>query len=147
MTRKKNLRDFLQTLKLKVPIRALGILHISNLWIILWKIVIYLIFRKFYLRGLLFALKVHGSDAKSGICLVTPGCFNIQTSRGFENFCLFSSNSTYSVQNQVIYLSMSTTACFHCNTDSWIDFTSVNLTVKKSRKITFSQKYPKITNM
>ena len=30
-------------------------------------------------------------------------CFNAQTSHGFENFYLFSSNSTDSVQNQVIY--------------------------------------------
>ena len=40
----------------------------------------------------------------TGICLIiTPGCFNIQTSSGFENFCLISSNCTYLVQNQVIY--------------------------------------------
>ena len=49
------------------------------------------------------AVKVNGSDVKPGICLGTPRCFNIQTSHGFKNFCLFSSNSTYSVQNQVIY--------------------------------------------
>ena len=49
------------------------------------------------------AVKVNESDVKPGICLVIPRCFNIQTSHGFENFCLFLSNSTYSVQNQVIY--------------------------------------------
>ena len=49
------------------------------------------------------AVKVNGSDVKPGICLVTPRCFNIQTSHGFKNFCLFSSSSTYSVRNQVIY--------------------------------------------
>ena len=36
----------------KVPISCLGILHICNLWILLRKIVIYLVGRKFYLRGL-----------------------------------------------------------------------------------------------
>ena len=52
-----------------------------------------------------FAVKVDGSDANRGICdyLLTSACFNVQTTHGFENFCLFSSNSTYSVQNQVIY--------------------------------------------
>ena len=42
------------------------------------------------------AVKVNGSDVKPGICLGTPRCFNIQN--------LFSSNSTYSVQNQVKFL-------------------------------------------
>ena len=72
-----------------------------NLWIRLRKIVIYLVDRKFYLRRF-FALNVDGSDGNPEICLITPGCFNILTSHGFENFCLFLSNSTYSVQNEVI---------------------------------------------
>ena len=38
------------------------------------------------------AVKVNGSNVKPGICFVTPGYFNIQTSHGFKNFCLFSSN-------------------------------------------------------
>ena len=60
---------------------------------------------------------------------------------------------------------MSITACFHYNTDSWVDVTSFNFNSKKSTKITFSadkiyykfsadkiyynfsQEYPKITNM
>ena len=37
---------------IKVPISCLEILHICNLWILLRKIVIYLVGRKFYLRGL-----------------------------------------------------------------------------------------------
>ena len=41
-----------------------------------------------------FVGKVDGSDVKLGICLIIPGCFNIQTSHGFENFCLFLLNST-----------------------------------------------------
>ena len=45
------------------------------------------------------AINVNGSDVKPGICVVTPRCFSIQTSHGFEILCLFSSNSTYSVQN------------------------------------------------
>ena len=35
------------------------------------------------------AVKVNGSDVKPGICLVTPRCFNVHTSHGFKNFCLF----------------------------------------------------------
>ena len=50
----------------KVPISCVGILHICNLWILLRKIVIYLVGRKFYLRG----LSVDGSDVTVvGICL------------------------------------------------------------------------------
>ena len=75
---------------IKVPISCLGILHICNLWILLRKIVIYLVGRKFYLRGLFFAVKVDGSDVIVG----TPECFNIQTRYKFENFCLFALNST-----------------------------------------------------
>ena len=37
---------------IKVPISCLEILHICNLWILLRKIVIYLVGRKCYLRGL-----------------------------------------------------------------------------------------------
>ena len=77
---------------IKVPISCLGTLHICNLWILLRKIVIYLVGRKFYLRGF-FAVKVDGSDVIVG----TPKCFNIQTRHKFENFCLFSLNSTYSI--------------------------------------------------
>ena len=92
----------------KVPISCLGILHICNLWILLRKIVIYLVGRKFYLRGLFFAVKVDGSDVIVG----TPECFNIQARHKFENFCLFSLNSTYSNQNQVRYFQMSKTVSF-----------------------------------
>ena len=38
-------------LTVKVPISCLGILHICNLWILLRKIVLYFVGRKFYLRG------------------------------------------------------------------------------------------------
>ena len=37
---------------IKVPISCLGILHICNLWMLLRKVVIYLVRGKFYLRGL-----------------------------------------------------------------------------------------------
>ena len=50
-----------------------------------------------------FAVKLDGSDFHPGIWNLS-GCFNVQTSHGFENFCLFLSNSTYSLQNQVVYL-------------------------------------------
>ena len=49
------------------------------------------------------AVKVNGSDIKPGICLITPWCFNIQTNKGFKNFCILSSNNTYSVYNEVMY--------------------------------------------
>ena len=42
----------------KVPIRGLGILHISNLRMLMRKIVIYLVSRKFYLRGPFLLLKL-----------------------------------------------------------------------------------------
>ena len=45
----------------------------------------------------LFAVKVDGNEIDPEICLVIPGCFNVQMSHGFENFCLFSSSSTHSV--------------------------------------------------
>ena len=47
----------------------------------------------------LFVVKVDRSDVIVG----TPECFNIQIHHKFENFCLFSLNSTYSIQNQVRY--------------------------------------------
>ena len=68
---------------------------------LLRKIVIYLVSRTFYLRGHFYAVEVDGSDVNLGICLITPGSFNMQTSHGFENFCSFSSNSTYS--NKIVY--------------------------------------------
>ena len=86
----------------KVPISWLGILHIYNIWNPVIRIAIYFVVRKFYQFVNFLAVKINGSDVKPGICLVTPRCFNIQTRHGFKNFCLFSSNSTYSVQNQVI---------------------------------------------
>ena len=49
-------------IQFKVPISCLGILHICNLWII------YLVGRKFYLRGF-FAVKFKGSDVNPGICV------------------------------------------------------------------------------
>ena len=79
------------------------------------------------------AVKVNGSDVKPGICLVTPRCFNIQTSHGFKNFCLFSSNSTVPIRFSVKWyiFSMSITECIHCNTYSWSDVTSVNFNSQK----------------
>ena len=44
-----------------MPIRGVEILHIWNLRMLMRKIVIYLVSRKFYLQGL-FAVKVNGSD-------------------------------------------------------------------------------------
>ena len=84
----------------------------SNLWIILRQIVIYLAGRKCYLRGL-FCCYVNGSDVPPDICPTTLVCFNIQTSHGFENFCLLSSNSTYSFRIKWYNLNMCLTACFH----------------------------------
>ena len=39
-----------------------------------------------------FAVEVDGSDVNPGkeSVSITPGCFNIQTIHGFENFCSFS---------------------------------------------------------
>ena len=78
-----------------------------------------------------FAVKVDGSDVNPGICLINLGCFNIQTSHGFENFCLFLSNSTYSVQTRGIYFQYVYHCVFNYNTDSWVYITSVNFTAKK----------------
>ena len=47
----------------KVPISCLRILHICNLWILLRKIVIYLVGRKCHLRGLFLLTE---SDVKAG---------------------------------------------------------------------------------
>ena len=51
----------------KVPITSMGILNICNLWILLRKIVIYLVGRKCHLHGR-FAVKVDGNDVNPGIC-------------------------------------------------------------------------------
>ena len=81
----------------------------------------------------LFAVKVDGSEVNPGICFVTSGCFNVQTSHEFENFCLFSSNSTYSIRFRIkrYIFSMSIIACFHYKTDSWVDVTPVTFNSKK----------------
>ena len=50
-----------------MPITSVEILHICNRWIILRKIVIYLVGRKFHLHDF-FAVKVDGSDVYPGIC-------------------------------------------------------------------------------
>ena len=141
----------------KVPIRPVGILHICNLWISLRKIVIYLVGRILNLRGLFVAVKVDGSDVNPGICLITPGCFNIQTSHGFENFkqyrtCVFCSDLK---DLHVFSVYMSITACFHYNCQiPGLTSLPLNLTAKKSTKMkfstdkiyyNFSQTYPKIT--
>ena len=46
-----------------------------------------------------FAVKVDGSDVTVGIL----ECFNIRTRHKFEDFCLFSLNSTYSMSITVYY--------------------------------------------
>ena len=82
------------------------------------------------------AVKVNRSDVTPGICLVTPQCFTIQTSHGFKNFCLFSSNSTYSVQNQVIYFQY--VYKFTVTQIPGLTSLPLTLTAKKSMKIKFS---------
>ena len=54
-----------------------------NIWNPVIRIAIYLVVRKFNLRGFF--------------------CLNLFFCHKFIYFCLFSSNSTYSIQNQVIY--------------------------------------------
>ena len=76
----------------------MGILHIYKLWILLRKIVMYLVCQTFILVDF-FVVKIDGSDVIVG----TPKCFNIQTRHKFENFCLFSLNSTCLIQIQVRY--------------------------------------------
>ena len=142
----------LRSWDIKVPIWSVGILHICDIWILLRKIVIYLVGRTFYLRGPFCYLSWRGW-CPPGICLVTPGCFNIQTSHGFKNLCLFSLNR---FRMKWDIFSISITVCFHYITDSWLTSLSLILTAKTSTKITFladkiyynfSQEYSKITNM
>ena len=99
-----------------------------------------------------FAVKVDGSDVIVG----TSECFNIQTRHKFENFCLFSLNSTYSNQNQVRYFQMSKTVSFRYKQIPTMTSLSSTSKAKMSTKIkfspetiyyNFSQEYPKITNM
>ena len=131
-------------------IRPVGILHICNLWISLRKIVIYLVGFIYFLL-LKLTVKV---DVNPWICLINPGYFNIQTSHRFENFCLFHQIVPIRFRLEGYIFSMSITACFHYNTDSWVDVTSVNFNSEKvheddvfGRQDIFSQTYPKITNM
>ena len=80
--------------KVSIPLSRVfhqeSILNICNLWILLRKIVIYLVGGKFC-REDFYCCK---RDVILGICFITPACFNIQTCHEFENFCLFTSNST-----------------------------------------------------
>ena len=82
----------------KVHIWPVGILHICNLWIQNCSISCW---SKTSSSWTFFVVNVDGSDP--GICLITPGCFNIQTSNWFANFCLFPSNSTDLVQTRGVY--------------------------------------------
>ena len=59
--------QILQALFLKCLSPSMGILNICNLWILLRKIVIYLVGRKCHLHGR-FAVKVDGNDVNPGIC-------------------------------------------------------------------------------
>ena len=99
----------------------------------------------------LFVVKVDGSDAIVG----TPECFNIQTCHQFVNFCLFSSNSTYSIQNQVRYFQYVYNCVFSLYQIPTMTSLLSTSTAKKSATITFSadkiyynfsQEYPKITD-
>ena len=54
---------------LKVSITSVGILHIYNLWILLRKIVIYILSAENFIFIDFFAVKVDGSDVNPGICL------------------------------------------------------------------------------
>ena len=84
---------------IKVLISCLGILHICNLWILLRKIVIYLVGRKFviylvgrkcYLRRF-FAVKIKGSDVNPGICVIVKA----RSYRHTENISLDSEPNRY----------------------------------------------------
>ena len=112
----------------KVPL-MFGDFTYCNLWILLRIIVIYLVVRKVYLHGL-FAVKVDGSDVIVG----TPECLNIQTRHKFENFCLFSLNSTYLIQNQVRYFQYVYNCVFSLWADFYYDVTSVDFNSKKVRE-------------
>ena len=109
------------------------ILHISNVWILLRMIVIYLVGRKCYLCRLFCCWSWRKwRDVIPGICLITPGYFNIQTIRGFENFGLFASKVP--IRFRTKWYIFSTTACFHYKTNSCIHVTSVNFYSKKGHK-------------
>ena len=77
------------------------------------------------------AVKGNGSDVKPGICLVTPRCFNIQTSHGFKNFFYFHQIVPIRFKIKWYIFSMSITVCIQGNTDSWFDVTSVNFNSQK----------------
>ena len=66
--------------QIKVHIKSIGILNICNLWILLRKILIYLVGRKCHLHGL-FAVKVDGNDVNPGICkevfIYTDSCVDV----------------------------------------------------------------------
>ena len=53
----------------KMPIASVGILYICNLWILLKKIVIYILSAEHFIFIDFFAVKVDGSDVNPGICL------------------------------------------------------------------------------
>ena len=60
----------------EVPIRRLGIFHICNVWILMRRIVIYLVGRNFYI---LILKLTEPTSTQVGICLIIPRFFNIQT--------------------------------------------------------------------
>ena len=125
-----NIRAQLKLFFFKVPISCLGILHICNLWILLRKIVIYLVGWKCYLRGIFWLLKsTEMTSTQESVSLLQDvlmykRAMNLRISVHFHQMV------TIRLRIKWYIFSMWKTECFHYNTDSWVDVTSITFKSK-----------------
>ena len=84
--------------RVKVHIRSMGILNICNRWVLLRKIVIYLVGRKWHPHGL-FCVKGDGNDVNPGICkdvfIYTDSWVDVTSSNLTAKKMTFSSDKIY----------------------------------------------------
>ena len=88
-------------------VNLLRILHICNLWILLRKIVIYLVGRKFCLRRF-FAVKIKESDLNPGIYVLVKTRYyryaeNISLDSELNRYCLMKINRNSQIHGSFVY--------------------------------------------
>ena len=81
-----------------------------------------------------FVVKVDGSDVIPGICLWLQGVLIYKHTINLSISVQFRQIVPIRFRNKWYIFSISITACFHNNTDFWVDVTSVNFNSKKVRE-------------
>ena len=136
---------------LKVPISCLGILHICNLWILLRKIVIYLVDQKCYLRGLFCCWSRRKWRHSRNLLIAKTHSYRHTENIPFD----FESNRYYSMKINKFSNLLRVCILKHSGVPTMTSLPST-LTARKSTNINFSidkiyynfsQEYPKITNI